>query len=227
MCCKCNKNGEKMDFSKIELFNGIGPASCRDMMVCFGAEFASYRAGQLICDFSDDRRRRVGVMRSGRATMTRTDINGNETLLEEIGEGDIFGEVLCFCGGTADYVKLTCDEDCEVVFLKYDQITKRCEKACEHHSRLVANLFELMAKKALALSERIQLLSRRTTREKLLYYFSLQCGTAGEFTLTMSHTRLAEYLCVDRSAMVREMKRLSDDGAVVFDGKKVRLPCSE
>lgn len=216
-----------MDFSKIELFNGIGPASCRDMMVCFGAEFESYRAGQLICDFSDDRRRRVGVMRSGRATMTRTDINGNETLLEEIGEGDIFGEILCFCGGTADYVKLTCDEDCEVVFLKYDQITKRCEKACEHHSRLVANLFELMAKKALALSERIQLLSRRTTREKLLYYFSLQCGTAGEFTLTMSHTRLAEYLCVDRSAMVREMKRLSDDGAVVFDGKKVRLPCSE
>lgn len=223
MCCKCNKTEKKMDFSKIELFDGISATSCRDMMVCFGAEFDNFRAGELICDYSDNPRRRVGIMRSGSASMIRTDESGNETLLEEIGGGDIFGEVLCF-GDASDLVRLVCDEDCEVVFLKYDQITKRCEKACEHHSRLVSNLFALMAKKTLALGERIQLLSRRTTREKLMYYFRLESARRGcEFTLPMSHTRLAEYLCVDRSAMVRELKKLSDDGLVALDGKKVRL----
>lgn len=213
-----------MDFSKIELFDGISAQSCRDMMICFGAEFSSFKTGEVICDFSDHPRRRVGIMRSGRASMLRTDINGNETLLEVVKEGEIFGEVLCFCDGASDYTKLVCDEDCDVIFLKYDQITKRCEKACEHHSKLVANLFELIARRTLALSERIQLLSRRTTRDKLLYYFNVESKrSGGDFVIPMSHTRLAEYLCVDRSAMVREMKRLADDGLVVYDNKKVRL----
>lgn len=216
-----------MDFSQIELFDGISAASCTDMLVCFGAEFDSFRTGEVVCDYSDDPKRRVGIMRAGRASMIRIDESGNETLLEEVEEGDIFGEVLCF-GDGGDYVKLICDEDCDVVFLKYDQITKRCEKACEHHSRLVANLFELMAKKTLSLGERIQLLSRRTTREKLMYYFRLESARrGGEFTLPMSHTRLAEYLCVDRSAMVRELKRLTDDGLVRVDGKKIRLTQAE
>ena len=85
-----------------------------------------------------------------------------------------------------------------------------------------------MAKKTLSLGERIQLLSRRTTREKLMYYFRLESARrGGEFTLPMSHTRLAEYLCVDRSAMVRELKRLTDDGLVRVDGKKIRLTQAE
>ena len=160
-------------------------------------------------------------------------VDGNEAVFSGVESGEFVLEATDSRNNSAshtvkkdivDYIKLTCDEDCDVVFLKYDQITKRCEKACEHHSKLVANLFELMAKKTLSLGERIQLLSRRTTRDKLMYYFRLESARrGGEFTLPMSHTRLAEYLCVDRSAMVREIKRLSDDGLVAFDGKKVRI----
>lgn len=97
-------------------------------------------------------------------------------------------------------------------------------KACQHHTRLVENMLTLLAQKAIDLSERIDILSRRTTREKLLSYFSRICQSESQsFVLPLSYSALADYLCVDRSAMMREIKKLKDEGIIKTQKRKITI----
>lgn len=95
----------------------------------------------------------------------------------------------------------------EIVFIDYAHIIKRCEKACDHHSLLVRNVLRLVADKTVRLSERIQVLSCRTIREKLLCYFNLSAARAGTCAsfCPSPFSELADYICADRSAMMREL----------------------
>lgn len=212
-----------MEYREINLFEGISETDLARMITCFGAKIKRFREGEIVCDYSDTGDD-VGVMLEGSAAMIRTDENGEVAVMELFAAGDIFGEVLAFSNAAGDSVRVVAESDAEVMFIKYGQITKRCEKACEHHSRLVSNMFGLIAKKTLSLSQRIEILSRKTTREKLLYYFNILSKQQGkEFDLPMSVTRLAEYICADRSAMTRELSRMQADGLVEINKKRIKL----
>ena len=114
-----------------------------------------------------------------------------------------------------------------MLYIDYEHIVKRCPNACAHHSTVVSNLVRLMSEKTQALSEHLEILSRRSTREKLLAYFRLLAAKnkSSYFTLPFSQTSLAEYICVDRSAMVRELGRMSDEGLIEMERRNVKLIC--
>ena len=158
---------DTMQTVRSQLFEGITNEECARMFQCFGAREAGYEAGALISEF-DGEQNAVGVLLSGSADLIRLDADGNRTILETLEEGGVFGEVLAFSGAGGDSIFLECRRDCRVLYLDYDQITKRCENACLHHSILVQNLFRLLSTKTLRLSERVEVLSRRSIREKLL-----------------------------------------------------------
>ena len=116
-------------------------------------------------------------------------------------------------------------ETCDVMFIDYPHILKRCERACTHHSLLVQNMLRLIAGKAQALSERVDVLSRRSIREKLLCYFRQLEEKTGSRTLQLpfSLSVLADYIATDRSAMMREMKRLKEEGVLRSEGRRITL----
>ena len=113
------------------------------------------------------------------------------------------------------------DTDCKVLFLLYEDIIKRCEKACHHHSQLSDNLFQIITKKSQALSLRINLLTAKTVRQRLLHYLTYQQGQKGQpsFSIDMSLTELAEYLGVDRSSLMREIRGLKAQGILSSKGR--------
>ena len=76
----------------------------------------------------------------------------------------------------------------------------------------------LIASKNLMLTNKISHLVKRTTREKLLSYFSEQAERAGSSSFTIPYNRqeLADYLSVDRSAMSTELGKLRDEGLLEF-----------
>ena len=167
----------------------------------------------------------VGIIERGEAVLIRIDENGVETVMETMGPGGVFGRTLAFAGSRTDTLEVVCRTRCEVLFFDYAHILKRCERACDHHSILVQNMLRLMADKAQALSERIDVLSRRSIREKLLCYFHQQAARAGgpNFRLPFSLSMLADYIATDRSAMMRELKKLKDEGILSSDGRQIRL----
>ena len=145
--------------------------------------------------------------------------------MEELGPGSVFGRNLAFAGPAGDSLEVICRTACDVLFIDYPHILRRCENACTYHSTLVQNMLRLMADKAQALSERIDVLSRRSIREKLLCYFRQLASRGGgeSFTLPFSLSVLADYIATDRSAMMRELKRLREEGLIRSEGRRFTL----
>ena len=109
--------------------------------------------------------------------------------------------------------------------MEYAHIMKRCEKACAHHSKLVRNMFRLVAEQVRRLSCRVEVLSRRSIREKLQCYFRL-CRLEADsdvFQIPFTLSALADYISADRSAMMRELKKMREEGLVAIEGRRVKL----
>lgn len=213
-----------MQTVRSQLFEGITNEECARMFQCFGAREAGYEAGALISEF-DGEQNAVGVLLSGSADLVRLDADGNRTILETLEEGGVFGEVLAFSGAGGDSIFLECRRDCRVLYLDYDQITKRCENACACHSQVVTNLFQLLSKKSLHLSRRIEVLACRSIREKLLCFFEQLADEHGSrtFPLPFSLSMLADYISADRSAMMREMRKMREEDLISTEGRSVTL----
>ena len=212
------------ELEKSPLFRDITYEEYRRMLPCFQAVGRSYQAEELIYNFADAGRDDVGVIERGTAALIRIDEEGVATVMEELGPGGVFGRNLAFAGSAGDSLEVVCRAPCEVLFIDYPHILRRCENACACHSTLVQNML-LMADKAQALSERIDVLSRRSIREKLLCCFRQLAGRAGgsSFTLPFSLSVLADYIAADRSAMMRELKRLREEGVVRSEGRRFTL----
>lgn len=207
------------------LFSGISYEEYLLMFDCFRAKQKSFRPDDIIYDFSVPSSNAVGIIERGSASLIRIDRDGVSTVLEELGPGGVFGRNLAFAASGEDSMEIISRTDCDVLFIDYSHIIKRCERACTHHSILVQNMLRLIAEKAQRLSERVDVLSRRSIREKLLCYFQQQAEHAGSstFILPFSLSVLADYIATDRSAMMRELKRLKDEGLVRSDGRKITL----
>ena len=103
-------------------------------------------------------------MERGEAALIRIDEDGVSTVMEELGPGGVFGRTLAFSGTARDSLEVICRTPCDVLFIDYAHILKRCENACTHHSLLVQNMLKLMSDKAQGLSRRVDVLSRRSIR---------------------------------------------------------------
>ena len=215
----------QQELAKSPLFQDISYEDYRSLLTCFQAVQKAFRPDDLIYDFSAPNNDAVGIVERGGAALIRIDEEGVSTVMEELGPGGVFGRTLAFASSSGDSMEVVCRTPCDVLFIDYPHMLKRCEHACGHHSVLVQNMLRLMNDKAQALSQRVDVLSRRPIREKLLCYFRQLSKKAGSntFVLPFSLSTLADYIATDRSAMMRELKRLREEGIVRSDGRQFTL----
>ena len=213
-----------MKLEETFLFDGIGAEDIARMIECFAIRREKFDVGETVCDF-DKNGGIVGIIMSGAVSLIRNDINGNRVVLENLEINDVFGEMIAFSGKSEKGVYAVCEVKCEVAFMRYEHISKRCANACRCHTVAVENMFRVVTKKAQRLSERIEILSNRSIREKLLSLFSIYSQRAGKesFELPFSLSYLAEYICADRSAMMREMKKMSEEGIIRTERRRIEL----
>lgn len=207
----------------LSLFSGITPAQQRQMEQCFHPLSSSFGAGETIMAYSSSPVR-LGTLLSGRAHLSTLDAEGRENRLEELEEGDVFGEMFILPLENQAYW-VEADTECQIMFIDYPHLIKRCENACPHHSQLVDNLFRITARKTQAMAMHIHVLSQRSLRQKLLAYFSfLRLLTGSDsFTLPLNYRALADYLGADRSAMTRELSKMKREGLLKTEGRRITL----
>lgn len=210
------------------LFSGIDECDRRRMLTCFSPDIKRYKAGSIIavCSEKNDK---IGIMISGTAVMVRYDINGIRTIVEALEEQSVFGALFTFNVSGRNTLEIVSETDCEVMFVKRSEITKRCEKACLCHTRVVENLLNLMSEKTITLNERINVLSQRTIEDKLISCLSIIEDKTPEGKtpqIPFSTTALSDYLCVNRSALQREIKKLRNAGILTISKRKFKLNCN-
>lgn len=206
------------------LFQGISKEDLTQMMACFHASEKWYQPGEFICSYGTNTGQ-IGVIMEGAVQILRTYADGRQTILEHLETGNLFGESLSFISLSSSELQVYSTGKTRIFYMDYSHLIKRCPKACSFHSQLVDNTLRLMAQKTIQLSERLEVLSQRTTREKLQCYFSILASQnqSCTFHLPFSYSSLADYLSVDRSAMMREIKKLKDDGLIRTDRHEITL----
>ena len=213
-----------MDYSSFAIFQDIDNSQVEAMIRCFRMRRGQFAPRETICTY-DGSSGEVGVITRGTAELVRFDYTGTRTILERLDTGGVFGEVLAFTPALGDCVDVVAAQRCEVLFMDYGHIMGRCEKACTHHSQLVQNMFRLVADQTQRLSQRVEVLSRRSIREKLQCYLQLRSREEGSDTVELPFTlsALADYISTDRSAMRRELKKMREDGLIAMEGRSVTL----
>ena len=197
------------------LWSGIEYGDFEKMFGCIEAKTRNYRKGDIIL-MSGGALNFIGLVLSGSVRIIKEDIDGNITILTELSASDIFGEVFACAGIDRSPVTVQASEICEILFINYKKIISSCPSACVFHSRLIENMLGLIANKNLMLNQKLEILSKRTTRDKLLAFFDIKRGTAKKFTIPYNREELAHYICVDRSAMSNELCKMRDEGLIKF-----------
>ena len=190
---------------------------------CLKMQKKEFPKGSIITTYME-KRKQICILLSGKADLIRYDFNGNKDIIERFNSHDIFGEAF-YPVNTNNELFVLATEKCEVLLFLYDDIHIKCKNNCKNHNLLVSSLLELILNNAIHQNTRIEILSKRTIRDKLLTYFSILSTKNFSKTiyLPFSLTSLADYLSVDRSAMMRELKSLIDEGFISKNRNKIKL----
>ena len=207
----------------ITLFTDILPEEQERMRVCFKVREKVFQNGETIMEYSSSMKK-IGLIQEGRAVLYCCDEDGNEYVIDELNKDSVFGEPFLLSSDSQHYY-VCATTVTKVLFIDYEHVIKRCENACHHHSQMVSNLLQLTAIQSRQQNERIYMLSRSSTRKKLMAYLNALSTEkhSKDLKLPMSYTALAQYLSVDRSAMTRELKNLEMEGIIEKNGKQIHI----
>lgn len=199
------------------LFQGIKEEDIKSMLSCLGGSIRNYGKNEVIL-MEGEPVGKVGVVLRGRVQVMNEDVFGNRTILEQVGEGALFGAAYACAEVDRSPVSVVSLEDSAILQLDVRRVLKVCPAACQFHQELIGNMVHILAGKNVLLGEKIRHISGRTTREKLLSYLSDQSKRAGDshFIIPFDRQGLADYLCVERSAMSAELGRLKKEGILDF-----------
>ena len=206
----------------ISIFKNLDNNNIDKLLKCFEARERSFNKDSIIMT-SLGNNSTVGIITKGKAELIRNDYYGNRTILETLEKGDIFGDV--FSNYNIDELSIMAAESTDVVFIEYYKLTQSCSKKDHNHSKVLENTMQILSDKVVSSNERVEILAKRTIRDKLLAYFELLAkkNLSRRFELPFTYTDLADYLGVDRSAMQRELKNLKEDEFIKTKGKQITL----
>ncbi len=206
------------------LFDGVKPEDLSGILGCLGARVVAIRKGQPAFR-EGDTAVFIGIVLTGSVQLVREDYYGNRSIVTRIGPAQLFGEAYAFSGAAALPVSVVPDADGHILLIDSRRIAVRCANACDFHNRVIYNLLRLVANKNLILHQKIDVSSKRTTREKLMTYLLMQAKLhdSTSFTIPYDRQALADYLEVDRSGLSAEISKLRKERVLESEKNWFRL----
>lgn len=198
---------------KCPLFNQIKDDDLITMLGCFGAKVESFDKKYTIFTEGSPARD-FGIMLTGSAQIVQIDYYGNRSILSDVKPGDIFAEAFACAGVRSLPVTVVANEYCEVMLIDCDHILHTCTNSCSFHQQIVFNLMKDLASKTIMFQQKIEITSKRSTREKLMAYlmFYAKKSNSNSFDIPFDRQELADYLEVDRSGLSAEISKLRKEG---------------
>ncbi len=200
---------------RCSLFRGIEEDNLLTMLGCLGAKVTPFDKKYTVLAEGGPARH-IGVVLSGSVQVVRVDLNGNRSILSEMREGECFGEAFACAGVENLPIAVVANEACEIMLLDCHHILHTCANHCGFHQQLIFNLTQELAAKVMAFHQKIEVVSRRTTRDKLMTYLLIQAkkNRSNRFTIPFDRQELADYLEVERSGLSAEISKLRAEGVL-------------
>ena len=164
----------------------------------------------------------IGIILDGIIQIIKTDYNGNRTIIEELTDNDIFGSKISSLSNN-EY-NITTKDKTKIIIIDYEQLIK-LNNTNIYYNQFIKNVLEIIISSINDKNNRIEILTKKTIRNKLLEYFKIvsKKNKSKNIYLPFTFTDLADYLAIDRSAMTRELKNLKDEGFIEIKNKRITL----
>ena len=198
---------------KCILFKDIENDNLIAILGCIGATVKSYKKKEIIIS-EGDFTTKIGIVLSGSVYIERNDYFGNRSIVSHASVSDLILESFACANIESIPVDIIANEDSEIMFVDYNRIMCPCCNACNFHSRLIMNIVNDIARKNIMFHQKIEITSKRTTREKLMSYLLLQAKKHNSSTFKIPYNRqeLADYLEVERSGLSNEISKMQKEG---------------
>lgn len=200
-----------------QLFSGISDDELTAMLTCLDTRQTNFPKDTFLMRVGNTADS-IGLLLEGSALIIQEDIWGNRNILSKAGPGQTFAAAYACAPGSVLNVSVVAETPVTAMFLNVGRVLNVCPSACSHHSRIIRNLLGELAEKNLRFSEKLTHMGQRTTRAKLMSYFSAEAQRLGkyEFDIPFSRQQLADYLAVERSGLSLELGKMKNDGLLDF-----------
>ena len=208
-------------YGQFDIFSGLSPHMMGDMLLCLNARQISCGRDYPVL-MAGDPAGTAGIVISGKVRIITEDYYGNRSITSQVEAGEMFAEVFACSDISIMPVSVFSAGDSEILLIDLKNL-RTCKS--EGADLVLSNLLRIISAKTILLNSKISILSKRSTREKLLSYLSAQAKQAGSsrFTIPFNRQELADFLCVDRSAMSAELGRMARDGLICYKKEKFEL----
>ena len=209
---------------RTQLFSGVSDTEISAMLNCLQAKLLTFKKGDYVFR-EGEHIDNITVLVEGKLLVQHDDFWGNRNIVNVIRVGEMFGEAYVAPESGSLLNDVIAEEDSAVIFFDVHKILTVCSASCRFHSMVIQNLFFAISEKNRKLVQKIGHMSKRSTRAKLLSYLSAEAKkqNSSHFTIPFTRQQLADFLCVDRSAMSNELCKMRDDGLLQFDKNQFTL----
>ena len=202
------------------LFKDINDAERRALLDCMNAKTVNVKKGQIIL-LTGNKLEFFGIVLTGQFHIIRENYDGNRSLLTSMPPAGIFAEALCCAGVTISPVTVIAVENSCYMQLNFTHFLKTCSVSCPFHVKLIENMTGIIAKKNLMMQNKMEILELKTIREKVMRY--LESFNEPDITLPFNREEMADFLCVERSALSHELIKMKNDGLINYKKNKFLL----
>ena len=207
-----------------QLFSGVGDDDISAMLNCLQAKIRTFQKGDYVFR-EGEHIDHITVLLDGKLLIQHDDFWGNRNIVHVIRVGEMFGEAYAAPESGVLLNDVIAEEDSTIIVFDVKRILTVCSSACRFHSMVVQNLLFSISEKNRKLLQKIGHMSKRSTRTKLLSYLSEEAKrhNSRHFSIPFTRQQLADFLCVDRSAMSNELCKMRDEGLLIFDKNEFTL----
>ena len=213
---------------KCPLFQKIKEKELSAMLDCLNARTLTLAKNETIFQ-EGSKATYVGLVLSGSVQIVQDDFYGNRSIIAVIHPPQLFAEAFACANVELMPVSVIAERPSEIMLIDCKRILSICTNTCIFHQQLINNLLRIVASKNLLLQQKIEVMSQRTTRDKLMTYLLSQAKLKNnnEFTIPYDRQALADYLGVERSALSAEIGKLRKEGVLESTKSHFRLLESE
>lgn len=206
------------------LFNDIKDEDLCTLINSLGAKSQKFGKGETILAKGEPAKW-LGIVLSGSVQTTRVDYSGNRSIVARFKSSELFGEALACAGAAVMPFNVVAVDTAELMLIDAEKIIQTGSGAGEFWSQMICNLLKIVATQNLVCNQKLEIISKRSTRGKLMAYLTLQAKNAGSnsFTIPFDRQELADYLEVDRSGLSAEISKLRKEQILLCKRNKFTL----
>jgi len=203
-------------------FDKISKANIAKLLRLLEAHTLTFNKDTIISKSFIDKKS-IGIITKGYIQVIRNGYDGNNVLIEEYFENDIIASSVSYV--ESNEYEILCKEDTSIIFVDEYILLNIEDTSKVYYNRFIKNLFLILSEINKNKNERIQIITKKSIRDKLLEYFSINRKKTGSnnIYLPYNYTAFSDYLGVNRSALMRELKNLKDEGFIETKGHRIKL----